>query len=1013
MTDTSLPSTHLSKLVVMPTIKTSNKIFPFMVSALVLSTSVASAQSNPETGIEYVNDTTGIFYIVDQGWTGNFRYICVEQACINGELVNGRWQREVSGLSLGTTYFTEFKIQDNSLGQIIAPADLTFENNGNNPQDAGTPDTNVPDTSIPDTNVPDAGPADTNVDDTSVPDTSVPDTNVPDTSVEPIDSGTCNTTPVDPAADLGVGYAFGMTTGGLVYHTAIPGHSPSFAIIGLQSSGQNQAGNAQEFTTPGGVTYLRYEAQVNGVNANQQYTLEIRLQGDQFGSGQCIHSITVRPGEGVEQSPCFPATSGGGGGEPPPPKAAVATRVENGGARLVGGAGSAQPNFALYTFDSDGPDNSVCFNGCADVWPPLLVASPDILVGAGGVTGSFGTIERTRTEVDACGNSNTITEYQVTYNRQPLYFFRDDTSANDTNGASRPNWRLATAELIPQMETVDHPSPALPTPVLGLQPGPYGFTFDLDGRSIAVRTGDRLQLQFSATQYVDGVGDRIVGTGDPDWQFWCSNNQIQFHHVQLNIPSQGNFEGTVPGSCYGQYYYFFRYKRRGPVNNDPETRWVYTGLFVEDENNPGARVDPRTRPEIRSYSANWMRFRHPHAHDGNTEAIGNSLNNSSQLAGLARFTTEVIDGPNGTSINPSVPFIRIEALEVGHQPNVNPAYVYNTGSCCGNNFNYGQVVTYEFTSSGVGGISSQTYNTFQHIVIGQGFNSPLGDPRLTLAGRASTDMIFSDSGSHVDLEKDSVFTQHVITLTEVGQVNNFLDGFGVFHGTRGGHFNFGQDKIGTRTCGECHFRDGRGSEVFNGRLPPPVYGIGLLEHIEGRQSGFTWDGDVPTVRQQIENALRIDHGVSASSLGGNDLQLLFDYTEFLTVPNRKPNSYAQAGVEDGHIAFYDAGCEDCHQETQRTSSSAPVRARNLIIRPYTDMRNWNVNGGSFRTAPLWGLGTNIWLLERNGRQLRFMHDGSQTTLRGAIQAHGGTAASRFSALPSARQENLIRFLRTL
>ena len=533
--------------------------------------------------------------------------------------------------------------------------------------------------------------------------------------------------------------------------------------------------------------------------------------------------------------------------------------------------------------------------------------------------------------------------------------------------------------------------------------------------------GNRFQLVYHDSRYVDGVGDVFSGIGNRAFEMVCSNNQIQWHTVTMRPTVQGSVNGVVPGACYGKYWYFFRFERKGPVNNDPGTRWFYSGLFEVDENNPGDRIDPESRSGVqapgRTRTANWFRFRHPHAHDGNNEAIFDSQNNSSKLAGLARFESSVSESGNNVQINPGLGIIRIEALETGAIQNFVPVYAYNTGTCCGDAFNYGNVVSYELTAI-AGGIDSQTYNTLQNYVVGQGFNSPLGDPRLTLAGAASTHMVFSDAGSHIDLEKNAVFTQHLTTLTNASDVDTFLDGHAIFHGVSRDSPQPSQldsIKIGTRTCGNCHFRDGRGDEVIQTskgpRIPPPVFGVGLLQYIDGAEAGLTWDGSVSTVEQQVSNALISDHGVSPSSLGG-DLRILEDYTRFLTVPNRQSVSYELDGVEEGHVLFYEAGCADCHQENQRTSSSAPEEFRDLVISPFTDMKVHSINGGSFRTAPLWGLGTNIRLLERNGKGLRLMHDGGATSLRQAISQHG-SATSGFNQLSNADQQKIINFLRTL
>jgi CxxC motif-containing protein (DUF1111 family) len=67
----------------------------------------------------------------------------------------------------------------------------------------------------------------------------------------------------------------------------------------------------------------------------------------------------------------------------------------------------------------------------------------------------------------------------------------------------------------------------------------------------------------------------------------------------------------------------------------------------------------------------------------------------------------------------------------------------------------------------------------------------------------------------------------------------------------------------------------------------------------------------------------------------------------------------------------------------------------------------------WRTTPLWGIG----LADRSqGGQAFYLHDGRATTLRDAIELHGGEAAgsrAAFRALNPTQQEQLLAFLRSL
>lgn len=817
----------------------------------------------------------------------------------------------------------------------------------------------------------------------------------------------CDDSDDDDGEIVGDDFVMGLNSNGIAYHEGVS-HSPSFFVISLD-------GNGPEGGVTTGASGRREADFSDFVQEGQTYTMEVRIQGDNYNSGQCIHSIQVKMGEGVDSTPCQTGGDTGGGSQPdlPDPVLAVGSNSSL-GAFLTGSTGSAQPGFSLYT------TSGTCTGGCLDNWPAVLVDDPAVINDPGGITNTIGSVE--------FGQVDCQTKWQVTLDGQPLYFYAGDDAPGDTNGDNLGPWSIASVERLPKLSDQEHMKPALKTPINGRTPGPYGWVHDINGRDIQVRAGESVIFQWAASHFVGGVGLVYDGPGDHDWTFVCSCNQKEFYEAEMKDVSKGVMEVQVPGNCFDKYYYYFRYKKAGLPSDDLGTQIVYSGLFEYDERNPNDRIDPAQQPQITSNSANWMRFRHPRAHDGNTELIFNSQNNSSQLRDLDRYTTTVTTGGNGTTINADLPnILRIEAFDNGLIKNANPAYAYNKNTCCGQEVDYGNVITYEITIGSGAKISSQIYNTFQHIVVGKGFESSIPDPRLNLAGRAATTMEFSTAGSHVDLEQDAIFTQHVTTVTSTEDVDDFLEGHHIFHGLTDQHeaLNtrpiFGSDLIGEESCQNCHFRDGRGSELVETpkgpRIAPPVFGTGILTYIEGAEAGLTWSGDVPTVREQVRSALVNDHKVDPdAALSTKDMTRLVRYVELLTVPNRNAAAYLDPAISKGHMAFLEAGCTGCHQETQVTSSSAPVEFRNLVIRPFTDMKIHAINGGNYRTAPLWGLGRNIDLLKRNNKDLLFMHNGSATTLDGAIQDHDADAAasrSAYNGFDAEKKANLIKFLETL
>ncbi|PWJ44475.1 di-heme oxidoredictase family protein [Sediminitomix flava] len=581
---------------------------------------------------------------------------------------------------------------------------------------------------------------------------------------------------------------------------------------------------------------------------------------------------------------------------------------------------------------------------------------------------------------------------------------------------------------------VNYPSPALPSPVTGITPGVHGYTFDLseDLSEISVDYGQTIYIQ---------------SDGNPDFEFYCSCNQVEFEGVSL-----ASGPAAVPQKCQdaGDFYYFFRYKKKDYQTDDPGDQYMYSSLFTTQ----GERIDPRTRETIVSQGANWMRFRHPHAYDGITEAVFDAVHNADQLRYLDRYETIITDGPDNLRIDPQltsangtfhphegapVTPVRIDILDIGDSPA--PRYATTVGGVSGTTYadlgpgyNYGNMVNYEITAV-AGGSGAQTYNTLQNYFIGQGFNT-LGDPRLASAGKASTLMILPSlqtagfNETNYNLERDAIFTQHLITLTEEDDVDDFLEGHHIFHGVihRSDNNRLGppvldEVQIGDFSCGSCHFRDGRGPEVIQTprgpRVPPAVYGTGLLQWIAGAEVGLRWDGGAATVAEQTKNALVEDHKIdpdNPADISPEDLNLLIAYTEFLTVPTRSAASYNDEDVIQGEVLFHQVGCASCHSPTQRTSSDAPAEFRDLTIRPYTDMKTHTVHNGTFRTPALWGIGRNIQLLERNDKATLFMHDGTATSLDGAVQLHGGDASgsrAAYNSLSTSDQQKIIKFLESL
>lgn len=83
----------------------------------------------------------------------------------------------------------------------------------------------------------------------------------------------------------------------------------------------------------------------------------------------------------------------------------------------------ASNGMTLYRYTKDGPNVSNCTDTCAKNWPPYIIASTDVLANVqAGIPGKVGFITRADGAM------------QVTYNSQPLYFWKNDKQSGDTTG---------------------------------------------------------------------------------------------------------------------------------------------------------------------------------------------------------------------------------------------------------------------------------------------------------------------------------------------------------------------------------------------------------------------------------------------------------------------------------------------------------------------------------------------------------------------------------------------------
>lgn len=248
------------------------------------------------------------------------------------------------------------------------------------------------------------------------------------------------------------------------------------------------------------------------------------------------------------------------------------------------------------------------------------------------------------------------------------------------------------------------------------------------------------------------------------------------------------------------------------------------------------------------------------------------------------------------------------------------------------------------------------------------------------------------------------------------------------------------------------------------RIPPQVYGLGLLEAIDEADilaladpedangdgiSGkpnyvlnvatdelelgrFGWKSGMPNLLQQSAVAYFEDMGITNPLYPAEDGSTEIDektlvaaaaYAQTLAVPARV--MLDDPAIQRGEQLFADANCASCHATGFRTGDHKYPSMRNQSIHPYTDMLlhdmgsgladdrpEFQADGQEWRTPALWGIGLAQTVLPYSG----YLHDGRARTFEEAILWHGGEAEQSqeaFRMMPKVDREALVKFLRSL
>ncbi|MGL5832836.1 MAG: di-heme oxidoredictase family protein [Waterburya sp.] len=248
------------------------------------------------------------------------------------------------------------------------------------------------------------------------------------------------------------------------------------------------------------------------------------------------------------------------------------------------------------------------------------------------------------------------------------------------------------------------------------------------------------------------------------------------------------------------------------------------------------------------------------------------------------------------------------------------------------------------------------------------------------------------------------------------------------------------------------------------RIPPPVFGLGLLEAIPEKtirnladpedkngdgisgRPNEVWDGvkkqatlgrfglkaNNPNLLQQSAGAYVNDMGVTNPLFPAADGSMDIDdktlkdnvfYVQTLGAPARTLVNRPE--VKKGEKLFTQANCNACHISELKTGDHEVKILANQTIHPYTDLLlhdmgngladgrpDFQANGQEWRTSPLWGLGLTQTVLPNAG----YLHDGRARTIEEAILWHDGEAKNAketFQNLSTGDRTAMIQFLQSL
>ena len=700
---------------------------------------------------------------------------------------------------------------------------------------------------------------------------------------------------------------------------------------------------------------------------------------------------------------------------------------------LVGGAGSSQPGYALYVFDSDTVNGTTsnCNGGCANAWPPLLVTddTPSGVLGLGSITRD--------------DNSE-----QVTYQGRPLYFYINDTAIGQFNGDNAAGWHSVVYQEVGDVQMLYGANTAL-------EPS---TTFATADGVIVTRLADRGRDRHAKDSGIQDHYDHYLAHY---WQYRTMRIQLEDYVPtgQSLIKVTWITESALGAKEFRVWYsgqntsgqFWFNPQPVGAQANPNEPGVTYHGTGEWDNNfeRIGAGGEHKYTLNI---VTRWQ--------------LGGQIQEPLQLGMDMEFEASMflLNPPAGSRLNYYGTSFVYRIGEQGIRP-----FEWQPGQQDGTPIPQrglsggGTTLGYNYTNEPAGRYMQMATNmapgnaesfvlgrrvhhtSFLTGVHGERHDNPVWTEHQNKSGTHYINE--SCAGCHVrngralvadvggSLDK-WVFKVGDASGNPMSSIGSVLQPAKVGNATSEGSVTLGpwtnisQGEFAGLRSPNYQFTNVSPPQ-FSARIAPSLVGMGLLEAVdeasilswvdesdentdgisgrasmvvdpengEARLGRFGYKAATFSVKHQVASAFNTDMGVmtsmipnpdcgsqqascgnSGSEVADEHVNNLVKYVSLLGVGARRDYN-----DQTGETLFENIGCAGCHRPSMVTSNSHPLaELRGQTIYPYTDLllhdmgegladnlAEGDASGAEWRTAPLWGLGLvkNVMLGDAKGNDL--------------------------------------------